>query len=125
MCNEFFLACLYFFIIFVINLFLYRLLNVYIKNILSLQKIKFILKNHPDNEFFTKLYKYSDKEFRNSNTLSNFRISNSETIDTLILGNIYKYIVLTNRNSMNSILTNDYYFQLLTSQYLSLKFSLK
>ena len=83
------------------------------------------MKNHPDNEFFTKLYKYSDKEFRNSNTLSNFRISNSETIDTLILGNIYKYIVLTNRNSMNSILTNDYYFQLLTNQYLSLKFSLK
>lgn len=125
LCTEFFLACLYFVIIFVINFFLYKLLNIYIKNIYELQKIKNILKIYPKNAFFTKLYKYSNKDFRNSITISNLQSLKPENIDTLVIGNMYKYFSATTKTNEKVSLLNDYYFQLLSNQYLSFKFNLK
>ena len=125
MCTEFFLACLYFVIIFVINFFLYKLLYVYIKNIFELQKIKKILTFYPNSEVFTKLYKYSNKELRNLNTLSTLNLINNNTIDTLIIGNIYRYLAEINRTNTQNNTSDDYYFQLLSNQYLSFKFNLK
>jgi hypothetical protein len=125
MCTEFFLACLYFVIIFTINFFFFRLLRIYFKNIIELQKIKNILKIYPNNEFFIKLYNYSTIEFRNSNTLLLLQKLDSEKIDNLVLGNIYRYLALkSNKNQKNNYI-NDYYFQLLANQYLSFNFNLK
>jgi len=121
MCNEFFLACLYFVIILFINFFLYKLLKRYLRNILIFQKIKRIVKIYSNNEFFLKLYQYSNKEFRNVQTLTTLQSLNNTEFDTLIIGNIYKYIA----NNNQSLRTNDYYFQLLTTQYLSFNFNVK
>ena len=121
MCNEFFLACLYFVIILFINFFLYKLLKSYLRNIFIFSKIKRILKVYSNNDFFIKLYQYSNKEFRNEQTLVNLQSLNDKEIDTLIIGNIYKYIA----NNNQGLRTNDYYFQLLTTQYLSFNFNLK
>ena len=125
MCTEFFLACLYFGIIFVINFFLYKLLNSYLKNIFELQKIKKILIFYPKSELFIKLYKYSNKELRNSNNLSTLNLLNNNYVDTLIIGNIYKYLALINRVNFKNNSSDDYYFQLLSNQYLSFSFNLK
>jgi hypothetical protein len=113
MCNEFFLACLYLFVVFIINFFLYKLLKNYINNIIISQKLKRILTIYPNNEFFIKLYQYSLKEFKNQNSLEKLKFGNSSQIDSLIIGNIYKYISLNNRNSKDN-----YYFSLLEKQYL-------
>tara|TARA_Y100000991_G_C21871816_1_gene305472 strand:- start:40 stop:414 length:375 start_codon:yes stop_codon:yes gene_type:complete len=124
MCTEFFLACLYFLILSVINFFLLKLLNVYLKNIFQLNKIKNISRIYPNNQFFRKLYKYSDKNYQNSKTLSTFNIGDMKNIDPLIIGNIYRYL------SANNLLiskkkSNDFYFQLLQNQYLSVEINLK
>ena len=124
-CTEFFLACLYFVIIFVINFFLYKLLNIYIRNIFQLKKIKNINKLYPNNQFFLKLYKYSNNEFQNSSTLYNLQILKTKNMDTLLIGNMYKYLSLTNKSKKSNNLLNDYYLQLLTIQYLSFDFNLK
>lgn len=118
MCTEFFLACFYFVIIFVINFFLFKLLTAYLKNIFKLQKIKNIIKIYPKNNFFKNLYNYSNKEFRNTATLSNLGNSTSKEIDALIIGNIYSYLALNSNKKENS---NDYYFQLLASEYLAVE----
>jgi len=125
MCTEFFLACLYFVIIFLINFFLYKLLYFYLKNIFELQKIKKILTFYPDSELFTKLYKYSNKELRNLNSLSVLNKINVNEIDTLTIGNIYKYLAEINRKNLRNNSSDDYYFQLLSNQYLSFMFRLK
>jgi hypothetical protein len=125
MCTEFFLACLYFVIIFVINFFLAKLLNAYVKNIFRLQKIKNIIKIYPNNIFFKTLYKYSNKEFRNSITLSNLLNDKGKTIDPVILGNIYSYLALNTEKDAKSGQFNDYYFQLLASEYTSVENKLK
>ena len=124
MCTEFFLACLYFLILSVINFFLLKLLNVYLKNIFQLNKIKNISRIYPNNQFFRKLYKYSDKNYQNSKTLSTFNIGDMKNIDPLIIGNTYRYL------SANNLLiskkkSNDFYFQLLQNQYLSVEINLK
>ena len=125
MCTEFFLACLYFVIIFAINFFLYKLLYFYIKNIFELQKIKKILKVYPNSELFTKLYKYSNKELRSLNNLSTLNKINTTAIDTLIIGNIYRYLAESNKTNAQINSSDDYYFQLLSNQYLSFTFNLK
>ena len=125
MCTEFFLACLYFGIIFIINFFLYKLLNSYIKNIFELQKIKKILTLYPNSELFTKLYKYSNKELRNSNNLFSLNLIINNSVDTLTIGNIYRYLALINRITLKNNSSDDYYFQLLANQYLSFSFNLK
>ena len=52
MCTEFFLACLYFLILSLINFFLFKLLNIYLKNIFKLRKIKNISRIYPKINYF-------------------------------------------------------------------------
>ena len=123
MCTEFFLASLYFVIIFVINFLLFKLLNAYIRSIFKLRKIKNIIKIYKNNKFFRTLYSYSlNKEFRNSLVLSSFSNSKKE-IDILILGTIYKYLSTNINKDNKSLQDNDYFFQLLANEYLSVEVS--
>jgi hypothetical protein len=123
MCTEFFLASLYFVIIFVINFLLFKLLNAYIRSIFKLRKIKNIIKIYPNNKFFRTLYSYSlNKEFRNSLVLSSFSNSKKE-IDIIIIGTIYKYLSTNINKDNKSLQDNDYFFQLLANEYLSVEVS--
>ena len=78
MCTEFLLACLYFLILSLINFFLFKLLNIYLKNIFKLQKIKNISRIYPNNKLFRKLYRYSNKEYQNLKTLNKFNIESDK-----------------------------------------------
>jgi hypothetical protein len=122
MCSEVFLALIYFLVIFIINFFLYKILTFYIKNIKKLRKLKNINKIYPNNKLVPALYKYSNTDIRNLDTLKNLESKNSQEIDTLIIGNMYKYLknVLQKNPNKNSV--EEYYFELLASQYLSLNF---
>jgi len=124
MCTEFFLACLYFLILLVINFFLFKLLNIYLKNIFQLQKIKNISKIYPNNKFFRNLYRYSNKNYQNSKTLSKFNIETRERMDPLIIGNIYRYLS-TNNSEISNTESSNFYFQLLQNQYLPVEINLK
>jgi len=124
MCTEFFLACLYFLILSVINFFLFKLLNIYLRNIFKLQKIKNISQIYPNNELFRKLYRYSDKSYQNSKSLTNFTVGDTKNIDALIIGNTYKYSGDNNSKNLNAA-PRDFYFQLLENQYLSVEINLK
>ena len=121
MCNEFFLACLYFAIILFINFFLYKLLKSYLRNIFIFQKIKRIIKIYSNNKLFIQLYQYSNKEFKNNQNLKKLQSLNQKGVDTLIIGNIYKYLSSNNQ----TLTTSDYFFQLLANQYLFFNFNLK
>ena len=125
LCTEFFLACLYFVIIFIINFFLFKVLRSYLRNILKLQKIKTILKFYPDNEFFVKLYYCSSKDIRTLEELKIIKENDLKVIDTLLIGNIYKYLDLTNKETIKTSLLNQYYFKLMANQYLSFNFNVK
>ena len=124
MCTEFFLACLYFLILLVINFFLFKLLNIYLKNIFQLQKIKNISKIYPNNNFFRSLYRYSNKNYQNSKTLAKFNIEAKERMDPLIIGNIYRYLS-TNNLEISTTESRNFYFQLLQTQYLPVEINLK
>ena len=124
MCTEFFLACLYFLILSVINFFLLKLLNIYLRNIFKLQKIKNISQIYPNNELFRKLYRYSDKSYQNSKSLTNFTVGDTKNIDALIIGNTYKYLGDNNSKNLNAT-SRDFYFQLLENQYLSVEINVK
>ena len=124
MCTEFFLACLYFLILSVINFFLFKLLNIYLRNIFKLQKIKNISQIYPNNELFRKLYRYSDKSYQNSKSLTNFTVGDTKNIDALIIGNTYKYLSDNNSKNLNAA-SRDFYFQLLENQYLSVEINVK
>ena len=124
MCTEFFLACLYFLILSVINFFLFKLLNIYLRNIFKLQKIKNISQIYPNNELFRKLYRYSDKSYQNSKSLTNFTVGDTKNIDALIIGNTYKYLSDNNSKNLNAA-SRDFYFQLLENQYLPVEINVK
>ncbi len=124
MCTEFFLACLYFLILSVINFFLFKLLNIYLRNIFKLQKIKNISQIYPNNELFRKLYRYSDKSYQNSKSLTNFTVGDTKNIDALIIGNTYKYLGDNNSKNLNAA-SRDFYFQLLENQYLPVEINVK
>ena len=124
MCTEFFLALIYFLTIVVINYFLFRLLKNYLANVFYLLKVKNILKMESKNKLFKKLYKFNKKEFQTSNFLKSIdkkELSN----DVLLLGNIYKYFSDNIDQGKNNDNKNNYYFRLLTLQYLSINFKLK
>ena len=124
MCTEFFLALIYFLTIIVINYFLFRLLRNYLTNIFYLLKVKNILKTESKNKFFKKLYKFNKKEFQTSNFLKSIdkkELSN----DVLLIGNIYKYFSDNIDEGKKNDNKNNYYFRLLTLQYLSVNFKLK
>jgi hypothetical protein len=63
-----------------------------------------------------------NKEFRNSLVLSSFSNSKKE-IDILILGTIYKYLSTNINKDNKSLQDNDYFFQLLANEYLSVEVS--
>ena len=124
MCTEFLLEYLYFLILTVINFFLLKLLNIYLRNIFKLQKIKNISQIYPNNELFRKLYRYSDKSYQNSKSLTNFTVGDTKNIDALIIGNTYKYLSDNNSKNLNAA-SRDFYFQLLENQYLSVEINVK
>jgi hypothetical protein len=124
MCTEFFLALIYFITIIIVNYFLFRLLKNYLTNVFYLLKIQNILKTESKNNLFKKLYKFNKKEFQTSNFLKTID-KNELSKDILLLGNIYKYFSDNIDEKKNSDNKNNYYFKLLTLQYLSINFKLK
>jgi hypothetical protein len=124
MCTEFFLALIYFLTIIIVNYFLFRLLKNYLNNVFYLLKIQNILKTESKNNLFKKLYKFNKKEFQTSNFLKTID-KNELSKDILLLGNIYKYFSDNIDEKKNNDNKNNYYFKLLTLQYLSINFKLK
>jgi hypothetical protein len=122
MCTELFLAIIYFITIFIVNYFLYKLLSVYVINIVYLFKLKNIFSKFPktDVKSLALLYFYSKNNFKNINVfgvLNQFSNSN----DTLVIGKSYEYLAnnveVNNRNNITLI----YYLRLLENQYLPIK----
>jgi len=66
MCTELFLAIIYFITIFTVNYFLYKLLSVYVINIVYLFKLKNIFSKFPktDVKSLALLYFYSKNNFK-------------------------------------------------------------
>lgn len=122
MCTELFLAIIYFITIFTVNYFLYKLLSVYVINIVYLFKLKNIFSKFPktDVKSLALLYFYSKNNFKNINVfgvLNQFSNSN----DTLVIGKSYDYLAnnveLNNGNNIALV----YYLRLLENQYLPIK----
>lgn len=147
MCTELILACLYFFTIFVVNYFLFRLISLSLKNASYLGKItqlgKFIqtFSSFSDSRtnfkknlsfetnvsswiflsYFFILLRKDSKKVIFSSSLPKLR----KTQDLLILGNTYHSLLnYTQANSqeknssLSEPLLNTYYFRLLENQYL-------
>jgi len=123
MCTELFLAFLYFFILFSLNFFLFRLLKNYFETIKLLEKFKrifFIYKPNKLDRFLFFLSFFQEKKI--SGTFSNelYKIAD-DTEDILLIGNTLK--IFQQEKKINT--TENYYFQLLEKQYLSSFFSKK
>ena len=120
MCTELILATLYFLTIFIVNLFLYKLVSVYFKNIFSLLKLTKIFKSF-DRKFIKPIaifYFYSKNEFQNPNlfrTLERF----SDSDDLLIIGKTYGYVANNLDRKSNKQTALLYYLRLLEDQYIS------
>jgi hypothetical protein len=120
MCTELILACIYFVTIFIVNIFLYKLLKNYFQNILYLLKLKNIFNNYKNQNLsiISLLYFYFSKDLNFRSLLKNFsNIENKK--DVLIIGNIYKNL----NNRKNIEISIKYYLDLLEKQYLSKKFN--
>ena len=119
MCTELILACIYFVTIFIVNIFLYKLLKNYFQNILYLLKIKNIFNNYKTQNLsiISLLYFYFSKDLNFRSLIKNFsNIENKN--DVLVIGNIYKNL----NNRKNIEISIKYYLDLLEKQYLSKKF---
>ena len=116
MCTELFLAIIYFFTIFFVNVFLFKLVKNYLKNIFYLLKIKNIFKNSKKENLFllSTLYFANKKDTKYFLQLKNLNSSCNKE-DILLIGHIYKTIV-SSKKLEKSI---DYYLTLLKNQYLS------
>jgi hypothetical protein len=116
MCTELFLALLYFFIIFLVNFFLYKLLKNYLENIFYLLKIKNIFTTYKNinDSLFVNLHLYTFKNINSRNLFKNFLLF-SNSSDVIIIGNTYKTL---NSKKKNNISKN-FYFNLLEIQYLN------
>jgi predicted MPP superfamily phosphohydrolase len=115
MCTELILACIYFVTIFIVNIFLYKLLKNYFQNILYLLKLKNIFNNYKNQNLsiISLLYFYFSKDLNFRSLLKNFsNIENKK--DVLIIGNIYKNL----NNRKNIEISIKYYLDLLEKQYL-------
>ena len=120
MCTELFLAILYFSTIFAVNFFLFKLLKTYTKNITYLLKVQNIFKQKlPKNiREFILLYLYNKKNSINTDLLpllNNYSLTN----DIVTIGHIYSYLLKTNREQSSNKQLNNFYFELLETQYLS------
>ena len=120
MCTELFLAILYFSTIFAVNFFLFKLLKTYTKNITYLLKVQNIFKQKlPKNiREFILLYLYNKKNSINTGLLPLLN-NYSPTNDILTIGHIYSYLLKTNREQSSNKQLNNFYFELLETQYLS------
>ena len=126
MCTELFLALIYFGTIFAVNFFLYKLLITYVRNILSLLKMRHIFNSFPGEEktIFSFLSLYSKNPSKNRSLLiglPNLLICQ----DILILGNIYRFLLNEKQKPEETKSFSTFYLQLLENQYLSRKISLK
>ena len=120
MCTELFLAILYFSTIFAVNFFLFKLLKTYTKDITYLLKVQNIFKQKlPKNiSEFILLYLYNKKNYINTDLLpllNNYSLTN----DIVTIGHIYSYLLKTNREQSSNKQLNNFYFELLETQYLS------
>jgi hypothetical protein len=124
MCNELFLAILYFLTIFLVNYFIFKLIKNYFIRIRFLMKVKKIL------SFFTQQtsnltilnYLLFKSHFHNQNIVSYFpKFSTYQ--DNLLIGNIYSYF--SGFFELNLFQNQSYFFKLLEKQYLSQKESKK
>ena len=118
MCTELILAIIYFFTIFVVNLFLYKLLRNYFQNILYLLKFKNIFNTYKTEDLYTisLFYFYFLKDLNFRALLKNFKNIENKN-DVILIGNVYKNLN-TRKNLETSI---SYYLNLLEKQYLSNK----
>jgi len=118
MCTELILAIIYFFTIFVVNLFLYKLLRNYFQNILYLLKFKNIFNTYKTEDLYTisLFYFYFLKDLNFRALLKNFKNIENKN-DVILIGNVYKNLN-TRKNLESSI---SYYLNLLEKQYLSNK----
>jgi len=127
MCTELLLAILYFFTIFLVNFFLFKVLKNYFENLLYLQKIKKILTSFSSKKeltLITLLHLFSKKDLKTRNNLKKLN-SFFEIQDPLIIGNIYRNLLQNKGNPTVNRISENFYFQLLENQYLSRNISLK
>ena len=118
MCLEFVLAIVYFLVIFGVNFFLFKVLKNYWENIIYLIRLKNIYQIYKNENLFniSYLYLYLNKEINSRKLITN--LSNEFiTQDILIIGNISKLLKTKKRSNIG----NNYYFELLEKQYLSIK----
>ena len=100
MCTELFLALLYFFILCIVNLFLWKLLFSYIKNISFINKIKKItLSRLPDTEVSIYFLLLKEKKIQKEISISKLKTLffeqnqiKKKNEDLLLLTNSYQYL---------------------------------
>ena len=120
MCNELFLAILYFSTIFAVNFFLFKLLKTYTRNIIYLLKVQNIFKQKlpKDIRGFVLLHLYSKKNSKNVDLVD---LLNKYSIneDVLTIGNTYSYLLKNSQEQGSRKQLNNFYLELLENQYLS------
>ena len=117
MCSEFFLAIIYFFTLFIVNYFLFKLLKSYLKNILSILKFKNIFRYFKISElviisnlYFSLKNKIKKRKlFLKVNLLSKIE-KEKKLKDVVLVGNFYNFLFEFD--------TAAFYFLLLKKQYL-------
>jgi hypothetical protein len=127
MCTELSLALLYFFTIFAVNFFLFKVLKSYFDNIIYLTKIKNIFSsftNKKDLELVSIIYSFLKKDTKTRNKVMKLNLL-KDSEDPLIIGNIYLNLLKTKENSIFNGISENFYLQLLENQYLSRNINLK
>jgi hypothetical protein len=127
MCTELSLALLYFFTIFAVNFFLFKVLKNYFENIIYLTKIKNIFSsftNKKDLELVSIIYSFLKKDTKTRNKVMKLNLL-KDSEDPLIIGNIYLNLLKTKENNIFNGISENLYLQLLKNQYLSRNINLK
>jgi hypothetical protein len=127
MCTELSLALLYFFTIFAVNFFLFKVLKSYFDNIIYLTKIKNIFSsftNKKDLELVSIIYSFLKKDTKTRNKIMKLNLL-KDSEDPLIIGNIYLNLLKTKENKIFNGISENFYLQLLENQYLSRNINLK
>jgi hypothetical protein len=127
MCTELSLALLYFFTIFAVNFFLFKVLKSYFDNIMYLTKIKNVFSsftNKKDLELVSIIYSFLKKDTKTRNKIMKLNVL-KDYEDPLIIGNIYLNLLKTKENKIFNGVSENFYLQLLENQYLSRNINLK
>jgi hypothetical protein len=127
MCTELSLALLYFFTIFAVNFFLFKVLKNYFENIIYLTKIKNIFSsftNKKDLELVSIIYSFLKKDTKTRNKVMKLNLL-KDSEDPLIIGTIYLNLLKTKENNIFNGISENLYLQLLKNQYLSRNINLK